>query len=51
MANENLEDALRSAGLTSEQFAQVIDVDPQTVQRWVSGALRIRDIVRPSTAH
>jgi len=37
VANENLKDALRSAGLTAEQFAQIIDVDPKTVQRWVSG--------------
>jgi DNA-binding transcriptional regulator YdaS (Cro superfamily) len=37
MANDNLKDALRTAGLTSEQFAQIIDVDPKTVQRWVSG--------------
>src|ERR1700733_10991960 len=37
MANENLKNALRTAGLTSEQFARIIDVDPKTVQRWVSG--------------
>src|ERR1700733_8771787 len=37
MANENLKNALRTAGLTSEQFAQIIDIDPKTVQRWVSG--------------
>jgi DNA-binding transcriptional regulator YdaS (Cro superfamily) len=37
MANDNLKNALRSAGLTTEQFAAVIEVDPKTVQRWVSG--------------
>lgn len=37
MANENLKDALRDAGLTLEQFADIVEVDPKTVQRWVNG--------------
>jgi transcriptional regulator with XRE-family HTH domain len=37
MANENLQNALRAAGLTVEQFAEVIQVDPKSVQRWVTG--------------
>lgn len=37
MANEHLKNALRGAGLTIEQFAEIINVDPKTVQRWVAG--------------
>ncbi len=37
MANENLKIALQRAGLTAEQFAEIISVDPKTVQRWVGG--------------
>jgi hypothetical protein len=37
MGNENLKNALRTAGLTPEEFADIIQVDPKTVQRWVSG--------------
>jgi DNA-binding transcriptional regulator YdaS (Cro superfamily) len=37
MANENLKIALARAGLTAEQFAEIISVDPKTVQRWISG--------------
>jgi lambda repressor-like predicted transcriptional regulator len=37
MANEHLKNALRHAGLTVEQFAAIINVDPKTVQRWVAG--------------
>ncbi|MGI8715397.1 MAG: helix-turn-helix domain-containing protein [Solirubrobacteraceae bacterium] len=37
MANENLKNALEHAGMTVEQFAEIIQVDPKTVQRWVSG--------------
>lgn len=37
MANENLKTALAKAGLTVEQFADVIQVDPKSVQRWVTG--------------
>ena len=37
MANENLKNALSQAGLTVEQFAHVIQVDPKSVQRWVTG--------------
>lgn len=37
MANQNLKRALDHAGLTEEQFAELIDVDPKTVQRWVAG--------------
>lgn len=37
MANESLKNALEHAGLTVEQFAEIIEVDPKSVQRWVSG--------------
>jgi len=37
MANENLKTALKDAGLTAEEFAAIIQVDPKTVQRWVAG--------------
>jgi lambda repressor-like predicted transcriptional regulator len=37
MANEHLKNALRHAGLTVEQFAAIINVDPKTVHRWVAG--------------
>lgn len=37
MANENLQNALEQAGLTIEAFAQVIQVDPKSVGRWVNG--------------
>ncbi len=38
MANDNLKNALRQAGLTPEEFAAIVRVDPKTVQRWVAGA-------------
>jgi len=37
MANENLKNALQNAGLTPEEFAQVIRVDPKKRARWVAG--------------
>ena len=37
-SNENLKHALLAAGLTVERFAEIIQVDPKTVQRWVAGA-------------
>jgi len=37
MPNEHLKTALADAGLTIEEFAEVISVDPKTVQRWVAG--------------
>ena len=37
MGNENLQNALNQAGLTIEAFAQVINVDPKSVGRWVNG--------------
>lgn len=37
MADTNVKNALRRAGLTPEEFAEVIGVDPKTVQRWVAG--------------
>ncbi|MBV9363196.1 MAG: helix-turn-helix transcriptional regulator [Solirubrobacterales bacterium] len=38
MADTNLKDALRRAGMTPEEFAEVVGVDPKTVQRWVAGS-------------
>jgi transcriptional regulator with XRE-family HTH domain len=37
MANDNLKHALQQAGLTPEQFADIIGVDPKTSQRWLAG--------------
>jgi transcriptional regulator with XRE-family HTH domain len=37
MANENLKHALQRAGLTVEEIADIIKVDPKTVQRWAAG--------------
>lgn len=37
MPNENLKNALKFANLTIEEFAEIIQVDPKTVQRWVAG--------------
>jgi transcriptional regulator with XRE-family HTH domain len=37
MANENLKIALRDQGLTPEEFADVLKVDPKSVQRWLAG--------------
>lgn len=37
MANENLRAALTRSGLTIEEFADVVAVDPKTVQRWLAG--------------
>jgi transcriptional regulator with XRE-family HTH domain len=37
MADTNLKNALRRAGMTPEEFADVVRVDPKTVQRWVAG--------------
>lgn len=36
--NQNLKNALQDAGLTVEEFAAIIQVDPKTVGRWISGA-------------
>ena len=35
--NHNLKNALQDAGLTVEEFAGIIQVDPKTVGRWISG--------------
>jgi transcriptional regulator with XRE-family HTH domain len=37
MADTNLKIALQKAGLTAEEFAEIVRVDPKTVQRWVAG--------------
>ena len=37
MAETNLKNALRRAGMTPEEFADIVRVDPKTVQRWVAG--------------
>jgi transcriptional regulator with XRE-family HTH domain len=37
MANDNLKNALQNAGLTPEEFADIIGVDPKSVQRWLAG--------------
>jgi transcriptional regulator with XRE-family HTH domain len=37
VTRSNLEMRLDAAGLTAEQFAEIVGVDPKTVQRWVAG--------------
>jgi hypothetical protein len=37
MGSENLKNALRDAVLTPEEFADILKVDPKTVQRWLAG--------------
>ena len=36
MANERLRDALLRNGLTPDQVARAVDVDPKTVERWIT---------------
>lgn len=37
VATQTLKQALRTAGLTAEEFAAIIEVDPKTVGRWLTG--------------
>lgn len=37
MANENLKRALTEAGMPPGQFADIVGVDPKTVERWITG--------------
>jgi transcriptional regulator with XRE-family HTH domain len=37
MANDDLKSALKQAGLTAEEFADIIRVDPKSVKRWLAG--------------
>lgn len=37
MATEIVQDALANAGLAIEAFAQIIEVDSKSVQRWITG--------------
>jgi len=37
MANDRLRTAITNAGLEFEDLARIVDVDPKTVQRWLSG--------------
>jgi transcriptional regulator with XRE-family HTH domain len=36
-ANHNLKNALQDAGLTLEEFATILSVDPKSVGRWIAG--------------
>jgi transcriptional regulator with XRE-family HTH domain len=40
MANENLKNALQKAGVTAEEFADIIKVDPKSVLRWLTGSTK-----------
>lgn len=42
MSNERLRTALLERGLTPDQLAEALDVDPKTVERWISGRLPYR---------
>jgi transcriptional regulator with XRE-family HTH domain len=37
MTRNRFTERLREAGLTAEEFADIVQVDPKTVQRWVAG--------------
>ena len=37
MADSAFKTAFERAGMTREQFAEIVEVDPKTVQRWISG--------------
>ncbi len=37
MADVNLKDLIDAAGVTAEEFADIVGVDPKTVQRWRAG--------------
>lgn len=37
MGNENLRAALQSAGVPTDEFADIVQVDARTVRRWLSG--------------
>lgn len=37
MTTSNFKAALQAAGLTPEQFAEIVEVDPKTVRRWTAG--------------
>ncbi len=39
MGNDILKHTLKAAGLTAEEFAEIVQVDPKTVQRWVAGRI------------
>jgi transcriptional regulator with XRE-family HTH domain len=39
MTRNAFTERLRQAGLTTEEFADVVQVDPKTVQRWVAGRI------------
>lgn len=39
MTASNFKTALQTAGLTVEQFAEILEVDPKTVRRWSAGRL------------
>lgn len=42
MPNERLRTALLEHGLTVDRLAETLDVDPKTVERWISGRLPYR---------
>jgi hypothetical protein len=37
LGNDNLKNAMRRAALRPDDFADIIEVDPKTVQRWLAG--------------
>src|SRR5947209_6516255 len=38
MPNDKLKSAFQAAGLTVEEFAEIVGVDPKSVGRWLAGA-------------
>lgn len=51
MPNEHLKTALTQAGLTVEEFADIIGVDAKTAERWISGRTPTHATAPPSAAH
>ena len=37
MTHKTLQTRLQDADLTAEEFAEIVRVDPKTVQRWLAG--------------
>ena len=56
MSNERLRSAIASAGLTTQTFSELVEVDPKTVERWIaadrlphrSHRIRASEILRKS---
>lgn len=51
MGNDHLLHALEQAGITSEQLAELVGVDPRSARRWLSGVTpRVRQQAKIASA-